>query len=308
MRLLTRSPLLATALLAVAPLASCRANPASPAAATQAPTSPLQAIPIPAATTSAILAPANPAPAAALPPGPAAANQALPASASVDQLLDALDQTGQALKNFSADVSMTEGDPNVSVTTRTGKIWFEVKGDGDGRIHVLFESRQDGQVRRAEKIEYLLDNGWLIDRNYRKQVEVDRQVTKPGEKVNLLKLGQGPFPLPIGQKKQDVSAQFAVKPLPLAKEDGPGLEDTIHVQLKPKPGSQFFKRFSAIDVWVDRATRFPIQIHTDNPDESDPRTTRLTGLNLNPAAGLPADAFKLPPVAGWSVTTEPYKE
>ena len=31
---------------------------------------------------------------------------------------------------------------------------------------------------------------------------------KPGEKLNLLKLGEGPFPLPIGQKKEDVYANL----------------------------------------------------------------------------------------------------
>jgi hypothetical protein len=35
-------------------------------------------------------------------------------------------------------------------------------------------------------------------------------VLRPGEKVNLLKLGEGPFPLPIGQKRDDVKRQFDV--------------------------------------------------------------------------------------------------
>ncbi len=42
-----------------------------------------------------------------------------------------------------------------------------------------------------ERKEYLLNDGWLIDRDYRGKNEANRQITKPGEKVNLFQLGKG---------------------------------------------------------------------------------------------------------------------
>lgn len=138
-------------------------------------------------------------------------DQPLAAHATVDQVLDALDQRGRGLKDFSAKVSITQGDPTVSVSTRTGQVWFQVKGIDDGRIRVTFDKQIEGKITRDEKLDYLLDNGLLIDRNYRKSSETRRQVLKPGEKINLLKLGDGPFPLPIGQKKEDVYKLFDVK-------------------------------------------------------------------------------------------------
>ena len=47
--------------------------------------------------------------------------------------------------------------------------------------------------RSAEKTEYLLDGQWLIDRNYRAKNEVKREVLKRGQKMDLFKLGEGPF-------------------------------------------------------------------------------------------------------------------
>ena len=41
-------------------------------------------------------------------------------------------------------------------------------------------------------------------------MDTNRFRARPGEKVNLLKLGEGPFPLPIGQPKEDVHREFIV--------------------------------------------------------------------------------------------------
>ena len=85
--------------------------------------------------------------------------------------------------------------------TRTGTAIYQATAPGEARMRITFDQRiQEGAVQ-AQKIEYLLAGGWLIDRNYTRKIEVNRQVLRPGEKVNLLKLGEGPFPLPIGQKK-----------------------------------------------------------------------------------------------------------
>ncbi|MDB5330540.1 MAG: hypothetical protein JWP03_1691 [Phycisphaerales bacterium] len=239
-------------------------------------------------------------------PQQAGASAPLPADASADAVLDALDQRGQSLKEFTAKVRITEGDPNISITTRTGLVWFQKKGADDGRIRVLFDKRIEGRFAKDDKTEYLLDNGWLTDRGYKNRTETRRQVLKPGEKVNLLKLGEGPFPLPIGQKKEDVYKLFDVtKSAPDQKDPA----DTVHVVLKPKTGTQFAKKFSAIEVWVDRKTRFPARIDTYNGDQ-EAKKTELTDVQINPPGGLKDGDFQLPKVdqTNWNIQTEPYKE
>ena len=237
----------------------------------------------------------------------ARAESELPVDATVDQVLDALDECGKTLTDFTAKVSMKTGNPDVEephhpqrhrLVSRRRMMTPE--------LHVIFDTKRTGGGRPIpEKLEYALDKGWLVDRDFGKHTETRRQVVKPGQKINLLKLGEGPFPLPVGQKKEDVHQQFDVSLIPSA-----GNSDTIHIQLKPKPGTPFFKRFAAIDVLVSRKTHFPVQINTDNPDNTDPRQTKLDQVQVNTPGGLKPDDFKLQQIdpSEWNMHSEAYKE
>lgn len=228
----------------------------------------------------------------------------LSAASSADEVLLALQKRGDGLKDFEAEVSLAETDDATGDNrTRTGKVWFHQNpGDPSATLRVLFDKWTDGDTVRPERIEYLLDGLWLIDRNYRKKSEVKRKVLRPGEKINLLKLGEGPFPLPIGQDPTEVKRQFNVSALP-AEGDKPG------VSLVPIAGTRLATKFARIDVWVDTRTNFPSKIVTVTPSGSSSRTTTLTGLRVNPEGGLAPNSFTLPPIDGqWSVTEEQYQD
>jgi outer membrane lipoprotein-sorting protein len=141
-----------------------------------------------------------------------------------------------------------------------------------------------------------------VDRDYLKKNEVRRQVVKPGEKINLLKLGEGPFPLPIGQTKEEVHQQFDVSLVPTAKDDPP---QTVHLLLKPKALTDLARKFTQIDVYVDRQNSMPVQIVTLDADGQRTQTTVIDHLRLN--AGLSDADFALPKVEGWDQTEEPYQ-
>jgi len=226
----------------------------------------------------------------------------LPANATIDQILIALKARGDTLHDFSGDVSMTHNDMTTGdSTTDTGTIVFQKLPAGDTRIRVNFTAHIEGDRQFDRRHEYMLANGWLYERDYQQHLESDQQIVRPGEKLNLLKLGEGPFPLPIGQEPSDVKMQFTVTQIPPAKGDPPG---TLHVRLKPNPGSEFEHRFSLIDVWVDRQNDMPIQITTEDKNGSTTQTTDLTHLRLN--AGVNDSDFVFPPVQGWTVTQKPY--
>jgi outer membrane lipoprotein-sorting protein len=249
---------------------------------------------------------AAPPPAPLINPVGTDASKPLDAAASLDQVLDALHDIGKDLKDFSADVKLTETDNSTQLSsTRSGKAVYQLKGEGDARLRVTFDKRNDGDVIREEKIEYVLDKGWLVDRDYRKKIEVNRQVLRPGEKVNLLKLGEGPFPLPIGQDKENVLKLFDVKKI---DDIGDGPKDSIRLELKPKAGTQFAKKFSRIEVWVDRKTRMPVRIDTLDANETTLRSTELSNIKVN--VGLKDDDFALPKIDDneWSRHDEPFSE
>jgi hypothetical protein len=248
------------------------------------------------------------------PAASAGANAPLTADASVDQVLDALDAVGRNLKSFTADVTMKEEDVTLAnESTRRGKVLFQERPDaqqgapgGGTRLRVIFDKRETAKRSFDERVEYLLQDGWLTDRTYDpKRIEVKRQVLRPGEKINLLKLGEGPFPLPIGQKKEAVHEQFDVKKLPAAKDDPPG---TVHVQLAPKPGTRFAKKFDAIDVFVDAKSHLPVRIDTAQGETV--RTTELKNFTINPTPPLTDADFALPKIdeSKWSLHEEPFSE
>jgi hypothetical protein len=235
------------------------------------------------------------------PTGQQAAAAGLNANSSLDQVLDALHQRGVGLKDFSGDVVLADTDALTGDTqTFTGKVWYQEKAPGDTRIRVRFDKKQIGKkVDEQAKLEYLLDKGWLIERDFKRKLQVDRQVLRPGEKVNLIKLGEGPFPLPIGQPKEEVLKLFEVKQVAPAANDAQG---TVHVQLAPKPGTQFARKFSVIDVWVDGQTHFPRKIKTMDANQTEIKTTDLTNIQVNQNLG--DVQFTLEKVEGWTVKSE----
>jgi len=222
-----------------------------------------------------------------------AAQRAPADDGSIDSVLQQLDTVGRNLKEFSAKVKLTETDNALgNETVRTGSVYFQKTPDGSARIHVIFDMRIDPQTRKGfpkDKIEYLLDGRWLIDRNYLTKNEVKRQVLKEGQKMDLFKLGEGPFPLPIGQNPQDVMQQFDVKKIPPAKGDPAG---TVHLTLTPKPNTDLARKFNSLDVWVDQKSHMPVRV--DTTQKQTTRSTELKDIVVNPPGGLPPGDFQLP--------------
>jgi len=235
------------------------------------------------------------------------ANAQLTKDSSVDEILDALHARGKDLKSFVCDVSMTETDlATGDAPVRSGKVWFQMKGENDGRIRVEFDKvkREEDPEPKKQQIVYILDNGKLVERNYdpRKKSQATHQVLKPGEKLNLLKLGEGPFPLPIGQPKDDVKRLFEVTKIPPGKDEP---SDTVHVKLSPLPDTQFSRKFKFIDVWID-AQNMPTRILTE--DNTTERDTRLENIQLNPS--LSDQDFELENIdlKGWNVTEDSFQK
>ncbi|MCC6423421.1 MAG: outer membrane lipoprotein carrier protein LolA [Phycisphaerales bacterium] len=229
----------------------------------------------------------------------------LNADSSIDQILDALDHSGNQLQDFVADVTLTQTDARSGDSSSSaGKVYFQRTAPGEARIRVSFDSETVGDRKMDKKVDYLLDNGWLWERDYRRKSEIKRQVLQPGQKMNLLKLGEGPFPLPIGQDKVEVHRQFDVVKVDSKESDPAG---TIHLTLTPKDGSQLARKFSSIDVWVDPQSQMPARIEAVDANETTVRTTDLTNLRMN--EGLSADAFTLPPIDdSWNRHEEPFSE
>jgi len=226
------------------------------------------------------------------------------ATPEVDALLDALDRRGEQLDSFRAAVSLSERDAGLGgATTSRGEVIYQRLGEDNARIRVDFTERIEDGERRSEKRVYVLEDGLLVERDYPMRKQITRQVLRPGEKLNLLRLGEGPFPLPIGQDKQEVHRMFEVSLIDPAKNDPP---NTVRLRLVPRAGTTFEQQFKRIDVWVDRETDMPRRITTLDANEVMLRTTDLTEvqININPRD----DSFRLDKIdpKKWTIVDEPY--
>jgi outer membrane lipoprotein-sorting protein len=226
----------------------------------------------------------------------------------VDQILDALDARGKNLKTFTANVTLAETTLDFGeTTTRSGRVIYQDQGDGKARIRVTFDTIQKGEGKPTikEKLEYALIDGKLIERNYRSKSQMTQQVIRPGQKIDLFKLGEGPFPLPIGQAKEEVHKQFAVTKVAPTKDDPTG---TVHLQLIPNANTRLAQKMKSIDAFVDVKSHFPIRIGTVDRNETMDRTTNMTNVKINP--NLRDQDFDLGPLPdpNWNVTEQPYQD
>src|SRR5258706_1706016 len=139
----------------------------------------------------------------------------LDGGSSREQILDALNARGQGLKDFVADVSLAQTDSlSGDVTTLIGKVAYQAKGEGDARMRIVFDKKLFGDKPQAgAKVEYMLDKGWLNDRGYKRNIEIQRQVLKPGEKIDMLKLRERPLLLLTAHQREAVMMMYQLRKL-----------------------------------------------------------------------------------------------
>ena len=214
------------------------------------------------------------------------------AHASVDDVLQQLHTRGKDLKTLAADVTLKTadtglGDPDWD--TRTGTIVVQRTDDADTRVRATFTKRQRGKRVDDARKEFVLDGEKLIERDYQEKRQVTRIVRKPGEKLDLFKLGEGPFPLPIGQPPEDVKKEFDVKVAKPTDVD-PSL---TYIELSPKPGRPIADKFTYVLVGVNK-DGWPAFVET--LDKNGTNTTRAELSNIRTNADVDPKVFDLEPI------------
>lgn len=211
------------------------------------------------------------------------------ARADVNAALDALHDSGVNLKSLAADVALTSTDDLGTKTTKNGRFVMQKLPDGDTRIRATFTETIRGNQKFDEKHDYLLQGPDLIDRDYAAKKQTVTQVHAPGEKIDLFKLGEGPFPLPIGQTRDEVLKQFTVQ------EEKPKDPNALaQLKLISKDGTDIKKKFEWIRVSIDKTTKLPNVITTASPNEVDINTATLTNIRVDNAVN--DNEFKLEPI------------
>jgi hypothetical protein len=225
------------------------------------------------------------------------------AKASVDDVLVKLHDRGKDLQTLAADVRLSTQDASLGddPDTRIGTLVFNRLPEGDTRVRATFTRRERGKRVEEARKEYLIDGTKLVERDYAAKKQTTRIIGKPGEKLDLFKLGQGPFPLPIGQPPEEVKKEFEVK-TGKAETPTPGLN---YIELIPRKDRPIADKFSSVLVGVDK-DGWPVEVETLDKNATNLTRVELTNIRTNQAVN--DKAFSLEPIDDtWNKVDESYR-
>lgn len=253
-----------------------------------------------------------------------AESRAQPEITDADSLLTALETAGQDIRRLSATVRYVktfaiQGDQQ----QRDGKLMF-ISEPGVGgtaptrRFAIIFDRYEIG--RRVEDPstgfleKYIFDGEWLAEVRPLDKEFIRRQIVPPGQRWDPLALGEGPFPIPIQQKRAEILSRFDAELV-----DGlDGVEERAlrgiagkcyQLVLTPRAdaGEQDLR---SIRVWYQKDTLLPRLARTVSKAD-DESFVALRDIGLNAEAEVVESEITTEPPAersGWDITQESFRE
>jgi hypothetical protein len=246
--------------------------------------------------------------------------------ADADAFLSALEAADEGLRRLTAGVEYTKiFQPDGEIHRRVGTLYFASDPRSDGepdrrRFAVQFTEFFRDDRLEEDRQDFAFDGQWLLEKRPKEKEFHLRQVLRPGERADPLKIGEGPFPLPIGQKKADILAEYDATLLPHddglapdAENEEPDqarvlidwLANCWQVRLTPRPGKD--SDFSEIRLWYIRGPGgrlLPRMARTvaatDDPElRGDVSLVRLINLTANEEAKFDDAVFDVRAPEGW---------
>lgn len=218
----------------------------------------------------------------------------------VERLLERLEKKGEQITDVEADITYVRVDPVLEDRQEYRGI-IRFKEDTPNPVFFIrFDSFRHEGIVRDSKEWHVFDGQWYSEARESTRTIVRRQIVRPGETLEVFRIGEGPFPLPFGQRKDDILANFEVRRIE-APEGAPPNSD--HIECTPLPGSPMADRYDAIHFSIDRALDLPVRVSTTEKQEGIQITALLNNVRINP--GLAASALKLPELSDYQIDTEP---
>ncbi|VAX40011.1 hypothetical protein MNBD_PLANCTO03-1330 [hydrothermal vent metagenome] len=244
--------------------------------------------------------------------------------ATADDLLRALETAGQDTRLLSATIRYVkefaiQGDTQ----RRDGRLVFASDPGLDGqpptrRFGITFDRYEVGgrvEDRDLDYLEqYIFDGEWLAEIRPLEKQFVRRQVVPPGQKWDPLRLGEGPFPIPIQQKREEILSRFEAELLDgqegVVERRLMGVTGKCYqLKLTPRPDAGE-SDLREIRVWYQKDTLLPRMAKTTTKAD-DTSLVLLKDLKLNAEAKVSKTALSTDLPAdrtGWDITNIPYRE
>lgn len=219
-------------------------------------------------------------------------------SADVEVVLDRLERAGQKVEDLTANVRHEVFDLLIEdLQVKNGEIRYR-RAQPNAQFMVRFDRlRQEGVV--IEKKEwFVFDGRWLTEAREQTQQIVKREIVAEGERIDPFRLGEGPFPLPFGQKKQEMLEHFEITLAPPSPDQPP---QTDHLRCVPRPDTRMADEYGQLELWVDRSLDLPVKIVADQKKDNKRVTVTFADMKLN--TGVAGSTFEFKPPPGWPAPT-----
>lgn len=209
----------------------------------------------------------------AAPPPAAAATPDRGVDAEAVELLERLEAAHAEVDVFSSPLTYRkeyalEGD----FETRIGEVALRGRG-ADREIVLVFDRVIDADGHGTEELRYhIYRDGWWTEVDPGRRRVLARQIQAAGSTRDPFDLGEGPLPLPLGQKADRVQGRFEVsigtKPdVPLMRS----IKDPHVLHLVPRKGTPAAEDIESIDLLFERESLLPVAVLVS--DVSGDRTT-----------------------------------
>ena len=179
-----------------------------------------------------------------------------PPAPEVVQVLDKMDATGKDLKTvrakFDYELNQTLYE---DIQKRKGDLAYEAPN------RIRFELTDKPQET------FVFDGRTLYHKKDATKQLIIWELRRPDEPpLESLELGKTPFPLPFGQKKEQVLKFFSVSRD--AKEEAADKDNRAVLVLVPKQDTPLAKDYTKILLWVDPKTSLPTRVRLYDTSEN----------------------------------------
>ncbi|MFG0331346.1 MAG: outer membrane lipoprotein carrier protein LolA [Phycisphaerales bacterium] len=219
---------------------------------------------------------------------------------SAEALLEALERSESDLRDLRGLVRYTTEQGLLgNVQVRTGDLFYRVDPAGETRQFAIHfkELRVDEKIESSSK-DYVFDGRWLVERLNDEKQFFKREVVAPGDSFDALSL-DGPFPLPIGQRKDEILKRFDARLLP--PESSGRLAGHHHLELTPRDVTNELEDLEQVDLWYDSTTLLPLRAVVVEKS-GDISTVDLADLRRDTGVDQSMFATESPDVgSGWRI-------
>lgn len=223
---------------------------------------------------------------------------------TVDAILDRLEAKGKAIKGLQCELIYTYVMVEVveDRQIKEGTLLF-ARGEPNSKFLVRFTRKIAGGIVNREEEHYLFDGEWLVERNDRSKNIIKRQIARKGERVDPFKLGEGPFPLPFGQKREEILKYFDVTLKPFELGDPLG---TKHLHCVPRPNTQMARKYRRVEIYVNSKLDLPVRIVSERLSDNNRIEVDFKKIDTNAAPAHSRFRMEIP--EGFDITEEPIQK